>query len=534
LSRKIVCVTIRITPLAPRLRRCRRDLKPPESMPPETPPPETPPSETPPSETPSSLAPAEEAATLQVLLAGARIQDIRQPRDSDLVLETYRPADGTARWLLSASPHGARFVRTFAGARTTPTPGTFLQWLRTRLVGGRIRAAAWLASQAVDLAIEHAGQSLHLLLEVNGKDSNLLLLDGERRLLMALRRPALPDRPLALGEPYVPPPHPRRLAAGEPSRLPLPGEAAARALDALWRGREAERLFQDERRAALRRAKAQVGRLQRRLDKVRGDLDATGAAETLRLWGELLKIHAGTVRPGMAEVRVTNEFLPDRPLVTIPLDPRANAAENIAALFRRYRKGRDAAAHVERRLRETQAELDAWRALEAALAEAPGAEALAALLAAQPAARRAVLSPAPAPRGDRPAPKEVMSRVSSDGLTIFIGRSKLENDEVTFRIGRGRDWWFHVLGWPGAHVLVRAAGEGPLPPATQREAAWLAAYYSQGRQQGGLEVACTQRKHVRKVKGGESGQVTHSQGRTLWVDLADPAARSVLDVREEE
>ena len=38
----------------------------------------------------------------------------------------------------------------------------------------------------------------------------------------------------------------------------------------------------------------------------------------------------------------------------------------------------------------------------------------------------------------------------------------------------------------------------------------------------------TQRKHVRKIKGAEPGEVTYSQNRTIWVDLAGEARR-ILD-----
>ena len=122
-----------------------------------------------------------------------------------------------------------------------------------------------------------------------------------------------------------------------------------------------------------------------------------------------------------------------------------------------------------------------------------------------------------------------MTRLSADGLTILVGRTKEENDLVTFRLGNGRDWWFHVQGIPGSHVIVKSPdGEAP-PQRTLREAAWLAAYYSTGRGQGRLDVDYTQRKHVRKIKGAEPGQVTYSQNRTLFVDVNDPQARAVLE-----
>ena len=138
-----------------------------------------------------------------------------------------------------------------------------------------------------------------------------------------------------------------------------------------------------------------------------------------------------------------------------------------------------------------------------------------------------------APITRRVSPREgILTRISSDGLRILVGRSKEANDEVTFRRGRGRDWWFHVQGLPGAHVIVQSPGGTPLPPRTIREAAWLAGYYSPRRSEGRLDIDFTQRKHVRKVKGGQPGQVTYSQNRTVVADMNDPDAARILDAVE--
>ncbi len=239
------------------------------------------------------------------------------------------------------------------------------------------------------------------------------------------------------------------------------------------------------------------------------------------------------MRPGEREIRVPNEFLPGRPEVAIPLDPLASPAENIERLFRRYRKLRGAAPHVEARLGETEAELNRWMALigEAEAAANQGALETAFAKAGLPLPE----VQAAAVRGGGaggPEGASILTRISSDGFRILVGRSKEANDEVTFRIGNGRDWWFHAQGIPGAHVIVRTPRGGALPPRTLREAAWLAAYYSPRRAEGRLDIDYTQRKYVRKIKGGEPGQVTYSQNRTVVADLADPAAARVLSAVE--
>jgi predicted ribosome quality control (RQC) complex YloA/Tae2 family protein len=302
----------------------------------------------------------------------------------------------------------------------------------------------------------------------------------------------------------------------------------AQALDTAAREREASAGLEALRREALRAANAEIKRLRRRIAHQRGDLARAEGAEQMRRWGELLKIHRERLRPGLAEITLPDEFDPARPEVTIPLDARAGPAGNIERLFRRYRKLRAALPHIRRRLEEAEAVLARWVTEAEEIGRArdrPELEARFERLGS-PLPESAPL--APRRRETERGESDVLTRTSSDGFTILVGRSKEANDRVTFRIGNGRDWWFHAQGIPGAHVLVRNPGGGTLPERTLREAAWLAAYYSQRRQEGKLDVDYTQRKHVRKIKGGEPGQVTYSQNRTLFADLADERAAAIL------
>jgi hypothetical protein len=212
-------------------------------------------------------------------------------------------------------------------------------------------------------------------------------------------------------------------------------------------------------------------------------------------------------------------------------------------LFRQYRKRRDGAQHIARRIAETDAGLAAARSavstVEAAIA---GEEVEAALRAWQDQhpswGRRgprgaAAAIPQRGKRGTADAPR-TLERNSSDGFPILVGRSAADNDALTFRVAKGRDWWLHALGFPGSHVVVRNDAGGPLPPATLREAAWLAAHYSKARRQGQVEVAYVERKHVRRVPKAPLGQVTYSHGHSLWVDVGDVRLKRVLDIREDD
>lgn len=472
-------------------------------------------------------------------LVGARIQGVQQPDDRTVVLETHRSSAGAARWVLSAHPETARLGRTFARAGRGGRPPVFCQWLRSRLVGGHITGVSLRHPQVLDLAITHGEAAWHLVLELNRRDSNMLLLDGEERLLIALRHPTLPGRHLSPGEAYRPPERlhawPRTLPLAE--RYPAPDEGAARAREAAWQARAATLDLEARRGPARRQARRELKRLQRRAAKLEADRDAAGEAEQWRRRGELLQIHRSRLHAGMSEVQVPDVFAPGQPLVTIALDARADPGQNIERCFHTYRKRRDAAPHVEQRLAETRrAEAD-WRALLERLDAAEDPAALDALAESLPAAARSLRSVlhGDAPRAGPPAAAQgPLRRRSAEGYEILVGRSREENERVTFRLGRGRDWWLHAQGIPGSHVIVRNPGGDALPPRTLREAAWLAGYYSQARAAGRVEVDYTQRKHVRKQKGGEPGQVIYTQNRTLLVDLDDAELRRVLQRTDDE
>lgn len=477
---------------------------------------------------------------LDPALQGARIQAVQQPDGYTVLLETHRAGVGTARWLCGVSAETARFGRTFQRRRSGGPPPVFCQWLRSRVEGGRVETLRLRHAQVLELRIVHGAETWLLVLELNRRDSNLLLLDGDERLLIALRHPALPGRSLGPGDPYRPPPrlHPWPAGSVLAERYPAPDEAAARALEQAWLERETTAALDARRRPALQEVRRAAKRVQRRLAHLAQDLAAARQAELWRRRGELLQIHRGRLRAGMERITVPDMFEPGEPEVTIELEARADPGANIERCFRLYRKRRAAVPHLQARMAASEAERDAWETLAGRLQAAesladleraadalpPGAGPLHALLLGESSGKpRAAASD-----------KQPMRRYSADGYAILIGRSGAENDRVTFRLARGRDWWFHAQGVPGSHVVVLNPADGPLPPQTLREAAWLAAHYSQARSAAQAEVDCTQRKHVRKVPRGEPGQVTFSQNRTVHVRLDDAELRRVLERTVEE
>ena len=109
------------------------------------------------------------------------------------------------------------------------------------------------------------------------------------------------------------------------------------------------------------------------------------------------------------------------------------------------------------------------------------------------------------------------------GWKVLAGRTDTDNEHLSLRVARPDDWWFHVRGMPGSHVILQGpAGEEPDREMLKRAAA-IAAYHSKGREGGVVAVSCTRARYVTKPRGAKLGTV---QIRKEVVLKVRPAAGS--------
>ena len=89
-----------------------------------------------------------------------------------------------------------------------------------------------------------------------------------------------------------------------------------------------------------------------------------------------------------------------------------------------------------------------------------------------------------------------------------MGKGNRQNDALTAKVAHNDDFWLHVAGYSGSHVVLRNPDKRPAPSAASLlEAAQLAAYFSQARNAPRVEVHYTQKKFVTRLKGGKPGVV---------------------------
>src|SRR5919109_2974817 len=111
----------------------------------------------------------------------------------------------------------------------------------------------------------------------------------------------------------------------------------------------------------------------------------------------------------------------------------------------------------------------------------------------------------------KPSPREpsvhLLEYVLPGGWKVLAGRTDADNDHLSLRVARPNDWWFHVRGMPGSHVVLQVPPGAEPDRQTLKRAAAIAAYHSKAREAGVVAVSCTKARYVAKPRDAKAGTV---------------------------
>ena len=309
----------------------------------------------------------------------------------------------------------------------------------------------------------------------------------------------------------------------------------------------------EERQVALVRAlKRYRSRVERKLEAMRGDLAEAKRAPEFRSFGEALLSYLRQVPARASSVKLPDPANAEESF-EIELDPKLNAQGNAARYFKRASKGARGLSEIPPRIARTEREV---RTLTELLARAESAEVpsgaetapadpvllrdLETAFSKIPAVLResvgaAKLGPKrpPAVKGEIRAPSSRLQPrrlKTSEGWDVLIGRSNEGNDYLTHKLARPEDYWFHVHGAAGSHVVLRR-GKGKDEPSKQtiQEVAAWAAFYSQARTAGKVPVIFTRKKYVRKPRGSKPGLAVCEREKSVMVRPSEPEISNLSD-----
>ncbi len=344
------------------------------------------------------------------------------------------------------------------------------------------------------------GDESDLYIELVPRFGNIVLVRKER-IVSAAKEFSLaenPARSVQAGQPYALPPIPLRSAAAESADVATDASVleTMRAFRAETTDAGAVRRSDDRRKVIQKRLTERERKVRSELEAVAAKQRAASDRQTLRERGDAL----------YADLHTLDE------------SARETAKAEARTVFARYKKLGTSSSHLAARERTLRATLDAveqlvWEAERVDDSDLADLEHAVAQL--DPRAKRAR---APLSRRKR-APLEVRT---PSGSRILVGRSPTENADLTFRVARPNDLWFHAQNAPGAHVILQRDDRADAPEEDLERAAALAAYFSKGRASGKVTIDYTLRKYVRARRDAPPGLVWYTNPKTVTVEPAPP------------
>ena len=259
----------------------------------------------------------------------------------------------------------------------------------------------------------------------------------------------------------------------------------------------------------IRRVENELQKNRHKLKKQEKELLATDNAEEFRQKGELLTTFLHQV-PNDQDQVILDNYYTNQP-ITIALDKALTPNQNAQRYFKRYQKLKEAVKYLTDLIEETKATILYLESVETVLNQA-GLEEIAEI-------REELIQTGFIRRRQREKiqkRKKPEQYLASDGKTIiYVGRNNLQNEELTFKMARKEELWFHAKDIPGSHVVI----SGNLEPSDEvkTDAAELAAYFSQGRLSNLVQVDMIEVKKLNKPTGGKPGFVTYTGQKTLRV-----------------
>jgi len=227
---------------------------------------------------------------------------------------------------------------------------------------------------------------------------------------------------------------------------------------------------------------------------------------------------------GRDELRVQGESI-FATLHEVNESARADAKARAAALFARYKRLSGSVRPLERRLASLRQKREDLEQLVWELERAADGDLNDVARAIQHSTgRRSPQAPVPLRRRKRPR----LAFETPGGSRIFVGRSPVENAELTFEVARPNDLWFHAQRVPGAHVILQRDDKAPPPVGDIELAAGLAAHFSKAQLSPKVTVDYTLRKHVRKRPAASPGLVFYTNPKSVLVAPQAPAEVPML------
>ncbi len=240
-------------------------------------------------------------------------------------------------------------------------------------------------------------------------------------------------------------------------------------------------------------------------------------APQLQLYGELILAYQGMVKEGDKEL---DAFDYEGNSVQIPLDSELSTKENAQKLFVKAKKAKNRLSEVEGQKERISNDLANLKVTHSQVTNAISRDDLVMAQKVAQAERWLVIQTVYSKDlSERPFEgHSIKIHHAPKGYEVLVGENAESNDYLTIRVAKPGDWWLHVRGGPSAHVIIRTNGKPESTPKEVLEFAAIIVVKNSPQKHGTyVPVDYTQKRYVRRMKGGKPGLVHYTHEKTLHV-----------------
>ncbi len=509
-------------------------------------------------------------------LNGGRIQKVNQPFEQELVL-SIRSERKTQKLLLSAHPTFGRVQLTTTEFQNPQNPNNFVMILRKYLAGALIEKIEqigndrqiWFHISSKDKIGDRI--KIALVVEIMGKHSNIILLDKtSERIIESIKHVGFSQnqyRTILPGSSYIAPPlssennpfvstdekifealqtntlqktfqgigrdslkvlsvltvseFKQILQAKCPSiyendsfssiKLSHPlktFDTLSEMLDFYYADKAERDRVKQIGSEVIKKVQNELKKNREKLKKQEKELLATENAEIYRQKGELLNTFLHLV-PNDKPFVILDNYYTNEP-IEIALDLSKTPAQNAQRYFHRYQKLKQAVKFLNEQILNTKQTISYLESVESNLENADVPE-IADIR--EELIQTGYIKQKYRNKKQKMLPPEKYR--ADDGTVIIVGKNNLQNEQVSFKLSRKGDLWFHVKDIPGSHVLI--TGNPQPSDETITFAGELAAYFSKARNSNLIQVDVLEAKKLHKPTGTAPGFVTYDREKTIRV-----------------
>ena len=518
-------------------------------------------------------------------LVGGRIQKINQPFDQELVL-TIRSAGKSHKLLLSAHPVFGRVQLTKTDFQNPQNPNNFVMILRKYLAGAFLEKIEQVENDRQIIfhisTKDEIGDSLKIALiaEIMGKHSNIILLEKtSQKIIESIKHIGFSQnqyRTILPGSTYIAPPasnatdpfkatdeeifdalqteqlQQKFQGIGRDSKIALTGlsvkefkeklltvkpsiyptdnfssiqltddfvsfDSLSEMLDVYYADKAERDRVKQVAASVIKKIQNELKKNRDKLKKQERELLATDNAEIFRQKGELLNTFLNQVPNDKTSVTLENYYT-NEPL-DIALNPALSPAQNAQRYFHRYQKLKQAVKFLGEQITKTK---ETIHYLESVESNPENADVPEIADIREELIQTGYIKQKYRNKKQKMLPPEKYQ--AEDGTIILVGKNNLQNEQVSFKLSRRGDLWFHVKDIPGSHVLI--TGNSNPSDETITFAGELAAYFSKARYSNLVQVDVLDVKKLHKPTGTAPGFVTYDREKTIRVTPDEAVIKS--------